>query len=218
VSDLTAPADGPVDPQLAGEFPGLRLRWTTVAGAAGRTPPALRRRLEDVTTRFRGAQAIALRTRPVPLAYRVFFRQIGLDPDRHRTPVEQAAVERLIRGEFHTGDRIADALALAVVETGVPVVAFDDAALSGAVVLRSAAAGERLPAGEHAHDVPAGRLILADAEGPVAILFGRLSDRHAPRRAGARLRLIAVQVPGVPEIHVEEAMWLAAGAMSADDA
>jgi DNA/RNA-binding domain of Phe-tRNA-synthetase-like protein len=218
VSDLAAPADGPVDPQLAGEFPGLRLRWTTVAGAAGRTPQALRQRLEDVTTRFRGAQAIALRTRPVPLAYRVFFRQIGLDPDRHRTPVEQAAVDRLVRGEFHTGDRIADALALAVVETGVPVVAFDDGALSGPVVLRSAAAGERLPAGEYAHDVPAGRLILADAEGPVAILFGRVSDRHAPRRAGTRLRLIAVQVPGVPEIHVAEALWLAAGAVSEDGA
>jgi DNA/RNA-binding domain of Phe-tRNA-synthetase-like protein len=218
VSDLAAPADGPVDPRLAGEFPGLRLRWTTVAGAAGRTPPALRQRLKDVTTRLGGAQAIALRTRPVPLAYRVFFRQIGLDPDRDRTPVEQAVVERLIRGELHTGDRIADALTLAVVETGVPVVAFDDAALSGPVVLRPAAAGERLPAGEYADDVPAGRLILADAEGPVAILFGRLSQRHAPRRGGTRLRLVAVQVPGVPEMHVEEALWLAAGAVSEDGA
>jgi DNA/RNA-binding domain of Phe-tRNA-synthetase-like protein len=209
------PADGAVDPGLAAELPGLRLRWTVVEGGAGRTPRALKRRLEDVSTRFRGANAIQLRTRPVPRAYRVFFRQVGLDPDVDRTPVEQAAVERLIRGELHTGDRVADALVLAVIETGVPVVAFDDAALEGAVTLRPAAAGETLPAaGDYAHDVPRGRLVLADERGPVAILFGRLSERHVPRRDCTRLRLVAVQVPGVPGAHVDEALWLAAGGLS----
>src|SRR4051794_2669163 len=115
------PSEGAVDAALAAELPGLRLRFTVVDGATGRTPRALRRRLEDVSSRFRGANAIALRTRPVPRAYRVFFRQVGLDPDVDRTPVEQAAVERLLRGGLHTGDRVSDALVLAVIETGVPV-------------------------------------------------------------------------------------------------
>jgi DNA/RNA-binding domain of Phe-tRNA-synthetase-like protein len=208
------PADGAVDPDLAGELPGLRLRWTVAAGGPGRTPPALRARLDDVTSRFRGAQAVLLRSRPVPQAYRVLFRQLGLDPDRDRTPVEQAAVQRLITGAFCSGDRLTDALALAVIETGVPVTAFDDGALAGEVTLRPARTGEVLPAGEHAHDVPPGRLVLADDAGPVAVLFGRLSDRHAPGRFTHRLRLVAVAAPGVPEAHVDEALWLARQALS----
>lgn len=212
------PVEGRVDPELAAELPGLRLRWTVVAAGGGRTPRALRRRLEDVTTRFRGADAIAVRTRPVPRAYRAFFRQVGLDPDVERTPVEQAAVERLIRGELHSGDRVSDALVLAVIETGVPVVAFAEAALDGDVVLRAARAGETLPTGDYAHDLPAGRLVLADAGGPVAVLFGRLSDRHAAGRERAAVRLVAVQVPGVPRVHVDEALWLAAGGLADEDA
>jgi DNA/RNA-binding domain of Phe-tRNA-synthetase-like protein len=204
------PVDGVVDPELAAELPGLRLRWTLVDAGGGRTPRALRRRLEDVSTRFRGSSAIALRTRPVPRAYRALFRQVGLDPDVDRTPVEQAAVERLIRGELHSGDRVADALVLAVIETGVPVVAFAETALAGDVVLRAARAGETLPTGDYAHDVPAGRLVLADPLGPVAVLFGRLSDRHAAGRERAVVRLVAVQAPGVPSAHVDEALWLAA--------
>jgi DNA/RNA-binding domain of Phe-tRNA-synthetase-like protein len=212
------PVDGAVAPELAAELPGLRLRVTTVAGAAGRTPRALRQRLEDVSNRFRGANAIALRTRPVPRAYRVFFRQVGLDPDVDRTPVEQAAINRLVRGELHTGDRVSDALVLAVMETGVPVVAFDDERLDGDVILRAAGAGETLPAGDYAHDVPRGRLVLADDHGPVAVLFGRVSDHHAAERGCTRIRLVAVQVPGVPRAHVDEALWLAAGGLSQEPA
>ncbi|QEC50169.1 hypothetical protein FSW04_23045 [Baekduia soli] len=204
-----------VDATLAQEFPGLRLRATVVAGAgAGRTPPELRDRLADVTRRFRGSTAITLRRRPVPQAYRVFFRQIGLDPDARRTPVEEAAVARLLRGEMCSGRRLEDALALAVIETGVAVVAFDEDRLRGALTVRPAHAGEALAAGEHPHDLPPGRLVLADDAGPVAVLFGRLSDRHVPGRATTRVRVVAVAVPGVPDLHVDEALWLAAGALS----
>jgi DNA/RNA-binding domain of Phe-tRNA-synthetase-like protein len=214
-----SPADGAVDQQLAGEFPGLRLRWTAVeGGAAGPTPPALRRRLDEVNRRFRGPQAIALRTRPVPQAYRVFFRQVGLDPDVDRTPAEQTAVARLVTGDVCCGEHLPDALALAIIETGVAVLALDDARLNGELTLRGARAGETLPAGDHAHDVPRGRLVLADRDGPVAVLFGRLSDRHAPGRETVRTRLVAIQVPGVPEVHVQEALWLAGSALSADGA
>jgi DNA/RNA-binding domain of Phe-tRNA-synthetase-like protein len=208
------PVEGLVAPELAAELPGLRLRWTHVDAGGGKTPRALKRRLEDVSTRFRGANAIALRTRPVPRAYRTLFRQIGLDPDVDRTPVEEAAVQRLIRGELHSGDRVSDALVLAVVETGVPVVAFAETALEGDVTLRPARPGETLPTGDYAHDIPAGRLVLADGRGPVAVLFGRLSDRHAAGRERAPVRLVAVQAPGVPSAHVDEALWLAAGGLA----
>jgi DNA/RNA-binding domain of Phe-tRNA-synthetase-like protein len=211
-------AEGTVAPALAAELPGLRLRWTLVEDAAGgRTPRGLRRQLEVVSQRFRGAHAVALRTRPVPRAYRAFFRQIGLDPDVDRTPAEAVAIQRLVRGELHSGDRLSDALMLAILETGVPVVAFAEAQLAGDVTLRAASAGETLPTGDYAHDVPAGRLILADDAGPVGILFGKLSDRHAAGRERAPVRLVAVQVPGVPDVHVEEALWLATDALTVLD-
>jgi DNA/RNA-binding domain of Phe-tRNA-synthetase-like protein len=212
------PVEGTVAPALTAELPGLRLRWTVAAEAAGgRTPRGLRHQLEHVSQRFRGAQAVALRTRPVPRAYRAFFRQIGLDPDVDQTPVEAVAVQRLVRGELHSGDRLSDALMLAILETGVPLVAFAEAQLAGDVTLRAAAAGETLPTGDYAHDVPAGRLVLADGAGPVAVLFGRLSDRHAAGRERAPVRLVAVQVPGVPDVFVEEALWLAHDALTGLD-
>ncbi len=46
--------------------------------------------------RFHGARAVELRREAVPGAYRVFFRHVGLDPDVVRTPVEEAALERLV--------------------------------------------------------------------------------------------------------------------------
>lgn len=206
------PREGSVDAAVLDELPGLRLRWVVATVDGGhKTPRGLRRRLEEVSTRFRGANAIQLRTRPVPRAYRVFFRQVGLDPDVERTPVEQLAVERLIRGELHTGDRVTDAVVLGLLETGVPIVAFDEDALEGDVTLRAARPGETLPAdGGYAHDVPAGRLVLADGAGPVAVLFGRRSAAHGPHRRTATVRLVAIAVPGVPEPHVDEALWLAA--------
>jgi DNA/RNA-binding domain of Phe-tRNA-synthetase-like protein len=209
------PREGVVDAAVLEELPGLRLRWVLGGLDGHRTPPGLRERLGVVSTRFRGANAIQLRTRPVPRAYRVFFRQVGLDPDVDRTPVEQLAVERLIRGELHTGDRVTDATVLALLETGVPVVAFDAARLDGDVVLRAARAGETLPAdGGYANDIPVGRLVLADAAGPVAVLFGRRSTAHGPTKATASVRLVAIAVPGVPEAHVDEALWLASDGLS----
>jgi hypothetical protein len=32
------------------------------------------------------------------------------------------------------------------------------------------------------------------------------------------MRLVAIQVPGVPDLHVEEALWLAASALTDDGA
>jgi hypothetical protein len=41
----------------------------------------VKERLRELSDRFTGAQAITLRQKPIPWAYRVFFRHIGLDPD-----------------------------------------------------------------------------------------------------------------------------------------
>jgi DNA/RNA-binding domain of Phe-tRNA-synthetase-like protein len=206
--------DGWVERELAQEFPELRLVSLAVPARHGRTPPGLRERLGVLSGRFRGARAIHLRREPVPAAYRVFFRQAGLDPDRRRTPVEEAAVSRLVRGQFGgQGGIVEDALLMGLVETGVPLWALDDGRVEGPLGLRPAREGERLGEGEAAADLAPGELVVADARGPVAVLFGAIAPGYEPGRRSERLRLCAVQVAGVPAIHVEEALWLCAEAL-----
>jgi DNA/RNA-binding domain of Phe-tRNA-synthetase-like protein len=149
----------------------------------------------------------------VPHAYRVFFRHIGLDPDEHRTPVEALALERLKRGGFPSRSTLDDGLTLAVMETGVPVWALDADRVEGELGLRPAERGERLGSGEYANQLPAGRLVVADDAGPVGVLFGALAPGRGVGGSTTRITLLALQVAGVPDIHVEEALWTAEDAL-----
>lgn len=189
-----------VDPRVADEHPGLRVWTARVAARTGRTPRELRERLRLLADRFRGPEAIALRQRPVPWAYRVLYRHLGIDPDAARTPVEEIAVERLLKGGFSPQGLPEDALALATLETGVPVYAVDADTLAGALVL---APGDD------------GRLVLGDDAGTVAVLFRPPLPDRLPGRHTRAIALIAVQAPGVDDIYVEEAVWTAAAALAA---
>jgi DNA/RNA-binding domain of Phe-tRNA-synthetase-like protein len=206
--------EGWVDHELAEEYPDLRLVSVVLPGAPARSPRVLRERLALLADRFHGARALTMRREPVPAAYRVFFRHVGLDPDVHRTPVEAAALERLVTGGFASRGAIEDALLVALVETGVPVWALDDERLDGPLGLRGARPGERLGEGEYADDLAPGRLVVADARGPVALLFGDVVASRLPDRRTERLRVFAVAVPGVPALHVEEALFGCADALS----
>src|SRR5205823_6629120 len=87
----------PVAAAIAGELPGLGLAWCAFPVAAdplGRSPAGLCERLRALSDRHRGAQAIALRARAIPHAYRVLFRDLGLEPDVQRIPVENLMIER----------------------------------------------------------------------------------------------------------------------------
>ena len=201
---------GWIDPELAAEFPELRLHVLGLAVRSGRSPAELRERLRTLSDRFRGPQAVVMRQRPVPWAYRVFFRHIGLDPDVDRTPVEALALERLKAGGFQSRSLLDDALTVAVMETGVPVWALDADRVEGELGLRPAARGERFGGGEYASDVPVGRLLVADDAGPVGVLFGALAPERGVGPQTTRMTLFSVQVAGVPDIHVEEALWTAA--------
>jgi DNA/RNA-binding domain of Phe-tRNA-synthetase-like protein len=203
--------EGWVDGGLAAELPGIRVAWCEVPGAEGPSPPALRERLRELSDRLRGPQAIALRGRDVPHAYRVFFRHVGLEPDEVRIPVEALVVERLMRGGFPSRGRLEDALAIACVETGMPVWALDADRLSGAPGVRPARDGEEIAGAP----VAAGRLLLADRERALAVLFEAPAAPYAPDRATSRIALVTVVVPGVPALFAEEALWVAGDALGA---
>jgi len=204
---------GWVAPHVAAEFPGLGISWIEVDGKPGRSPEPVERRLRNTSDRFYGAHAIHMRERPIPWAYRVFFRQIGLDPDRTRTPVEQLALDRLQDGGFKTRGLPADALTIATVETGIALRAFDAERLEGTLCIRDSAPGESLEGrpGELSH----GTLVIADARAPVGLLFGATGEGLTVRRATRRIAIAAVQVEGVPQIAVEEALWMVATTLQA---
>jgi DNA/RNA-binding domain of Phe-tRNA-synthetase-like protein len=207
VSTRSEPTPGWIDAEVAEELPELRFFELTVAVGSGPTRPEVRERLSYLSRRMSGAEAVAQRTRPVPHAYRVLFRHLGLDPDEHRTPAEAIVVERLVKGEFPHDNRLDDAITVAVAETGVPVWGLDEERLDGPLGLRPARAGERLGTHQYAHELPAGRLVVADAERPVAVLFGPLATSHLVTSETTTTRLFTVQAPGVPSIHVEEAIF-----------
>jgi DNA/RNA-binding domain of Phe-tRNA-synthetase-like protein len=187
-----APRPGWVSPHLQAEFPGLSLATVEVDGRPGRSPEPVRRRLRDLSDRLFGAEAIRLRSRPIPWAYRVFYRQIGLDPDRDRTPVEQLVLDRLQDGGFRSRGLPADALTIATVETGVALRAFDADRLEGELCIRDAAPGESLPG--QASELARGTLTLADEAGPVSLLFGDTRSEFAVDRDSRRIAIAAIGI------------------------
>ena len=207
-----APRRGWVAPHIAGEFPGLGIAWVEVDARAGKSTDSVRRRLRELSDRFFGAHAIRMRERPIPWAYRVFFRHIGLDPDQTRTPIEQLALDRLSDGAFVSRGLPADALTIATVETGVALRAFDADRITGRLCIRDAAPGESLAGlpGELAQ----GTLTVADELNPVGLLFGPTAEGYEVEPRSGRIAVAAIEVKGVPQIAVEEALWMAATELS----
>jgi hypothetical protein len=205
---------GWITDEVREEFPGLGLRYAIIAGGARRSPPIIKRRLEDISDEIDARRAIALRGRASAAAYRVFQRQIGLDPDLDRTPFEIAIVERMIRGAFLTRGLPLDACTIAAIETGVPVWAIDAGPLWGALGIRTADAGERLGRDGSAPQAEAGCLVIADESGPLAPLLGEPGPILSPGPLARAIVLVAVSVPGAPEPVTDEALWLASALAS----
>ena len=191
-------AEGWVAGEVRAEFPELRLRTMLVERGSAKTPKAVRQRLRDMSDRFRGAQAIALRRAPVNSAYRVFYRHVGLDPDATRTPVEEAAVRRLVHGGFEATNLLDDALLISLMETGIPLWAVDAGRVSEPLGI--AAGGD-------------GRLAVFDESRLLATLFGPVQAPFGVTKETERMLIYAVAVPGVPEIFVEEAMHCCVGVL-----
>jgi DNA/RNA-binding domain of Phe-tRNA-synthetase-like protein len=196
---------GWVDADLEVEFPELRLRWIAHDGGSGRTPPEIKERLRKLSDRYTGGKAVHLRQEPIPWAYRVFFRQVGIDPDDHRTPAEQAALDRMKHGSFRSKNLLDDALVIATVETGVPVMALDADKVTPPLGLRLSQEGETL--GEAGRPLSVRQIVLADPDRSVAVLFGDIAEERGVDPTTERMLLCSVQVKGVPEISVEEALW-----------
>jgi DNA/RNA-binding domain of Phe-tRNA-synthetase-like protein len=202
---------GSVSAELRDEFPGLGLRYRLVERGSGRSPKVVKERLRELSDRFTGAQAITLRQKPIPWAYRVFFRHIGLDPDRTLTPIEQLSLDRMKQGRFRSQNLLDDALTIAIIESGVAVRAFDADKVVGEPHLRASDHGE--PLAGRPGPLPAGTLVIADEVRPLALLFGATGAEIGVYPRTRRTLLVAIQVKGVSDIVADEALWIAASMM-----
>lgn len=210
------PRPGVVAPSVRAEFPALRLQWVLAPAGRGPSPAPLRARLAQLSDRYRGASVVAMRTQSVAHAYRSFFRQVGLDPDVNRIPSEQAAIQRLLHGGFASGDWLADAVLLALLDTGVPVWAVDgDLVDDDGLVIRTSVAGEQLGSPPHARALAPGRLVVAGGEMVHALLFEDVHRSHRVTAASHCAALFAVAVSGVTELALQEALWTSVQALSA---
>jgi DNA/RNA-binding domain of Phe-tRNA-synthetase-like protein len=206
---------GRVAAVLRDEFPGLALPYAEVRARPGRTPTDVKRRLRYLADRMHGQRALMMRREPVASAYRVFFRHIGLDPDEFRTPLEAAVLERLRSGGFASHGLVDDALTIATVETGVAMRAFDAAHINGRLALRLAEPEERLGGDPGGLELPEGALVLADDQRALGLIFGETAPAVEVQRETERILVCAIQVQGVPDISVEEAIWTCAGVLTA---
>lgn len=197
---------GWVEPSLRAEFPGLSLVVAEVAARPGRSPKGVKERLRYLSDVTHGAQALAQRREPIASAYRIFFRQIGLDPEQFRPPAEAVMLERLRAGRFRSRNLVDDALTVAVVETGVAVRAFDAERIEGEPGLRTSRAQERL--GGDGLELPEGTIVIADRRDAIALIFGETGPLRGVSPDTSRILLSAVQVAGVPDISSEEALWI----------
>ena len=205
--------DGWVEPELAEEFPELSLVHAQLDVRPTGSPPEVRHRLRMLADRYTGGKVVHMRQDPVPWAYRVFSRQVGIDPDHDRTPVEAVALRRLKQGGLHSESLVDDALTIAIAETGVPLIALDAGRLAGELGLRLARGGETMDGSRPLSDR---QLVVADAERPVAVVLGDVSLAAGVTPETDRMVLCALGVKGVPRISLEEALWSAAETLYTD--
>ena len=182
------PEAGWIAPALEEEFPGLALRYTTIERGSGRSPREVKERLRRLSDRFHGGHAINLRQRPIPWAYRVFYRHIGLDPDRTPDAGRAAALDRMKHGELQEPEparRRADDRDHGVRGRAARV---RRRRRRGALGIRASAPGERLEG--RPSELPTGTLVIADESRPLGLLFGATGEgRGAPEdRADDDLR------------------------------
>ena len=199
--------DGWVEPELAEEFPELCLVYANVEVTPSRSPRDVKQRLRMLADRYTGGKVVHMRQDPVPWAYRVFSRQVGIDPDHDRTPVEAVALRRLKQGGLRSENIVDDALTIAIAETGVPLIALDTERVEGELGLRLARSGEVLGIGR---PLSTRQLVVADAVRPVAVVLGDVGEDAGVTPESGRMTLCALGVKGVPRISLEEALWCAA--------
>ncbi|CAB4935457.1 unannotated protein [freshwater metagenome] len=226
-----APTPGWIAHDVEEELPGLELlSWTTEGTEWRRRSPRWARDwLGRLSTRVDGPTVLNAHREDAPAAHRELLRRIGRDPNEDRAPQEAAYHDRIKHGGFPHRGTPKDILLLVLLETGVPIWALDADRITGDLGIRRSLLGE-LEAGEPAprRRGPAGRLlgrpdpaeeaaarpprrpepVVVDGTGVVAEIGREPRDPFVARRRTTRTTFFCARVPGLPDLRVEEAIWM----------
>ncbi len=210
-----APEPGWVDPVLAEEFPGLSISRDHPRRRLGPQP---RRRSRSGCASSATASAALRRSScasgrsPGPTASSSVTS--ASTPTRPRPRSSSWRWTACATAAFGAENRLDDALTIAIAEVGVALLAFDADRVEGRLGLRLSVEGERFEgralAAARGHDRDRRRA--AAPRG--ALRPDRRGERGSTSRT-ERTALVAIGVKGVPDIALEEALWLAASAMHA---
>jgi DNA/RNA-binding domain of Phe-tRNA-synthetase-like protein len=195
------------DDALAQDFPVLAVLYASRAIGGGAYRRAAKERLALLDNRIGGELVATMRQQAVPGAYRAFARQIGLDPDGDATPLERTLMDRIRAGRFVPASATRDPCTVAMLETGVPVWAVDEAYVEGPLRIgpltqEDVASLDGTPARPH-------DLAVWDDKAPLSLLLGDVAGGAQPTRRTQAVRLFALRVEGVPDASVREALWTA---------
>lgn len=205
---MSDPQRGTVALELSDEFPGLQIVYTTVPRVGKRTPHHVRERLATLSDRFLIARVHHMRQTGAPSAYRSFYRQVGVDPDVVRSPMDDAIFARLQEGGFRPRNHLHDAILLATMETHVPIWAMDAAGVVGGLGIRPAEEGETTPGEEEPVQLTEGQLVIVDANGPLVPLLVQPGPGRAVTPETEVILLFCLRVGGVPTLTVSETLGI----------
>ncbi|HDJ25907.1 MAG TPA: hypothetical protein ENF34_01130 [Candidatus Bathyarchaeota archaeon] len=202
--------------EVRAAFPTLRLAFLLISGVQVERSrgPELQALIEEGIKWARdNFQLATLKDVPIFRAYRDFFWRLGIDPTKER-PSAEALVRRVLSGKpFPAVSNLVDAYNLASLRSCVPIATFDaDAVVGQRIELRFARRGEQfLGIGMARPRVLSGKeLVMADAEGPIAIYPYRDADRTKITERTRRALVVACGAPGVDKRRLIEAARLAA--------
>ena len=116
-------------------------------------------------------------------------------------------------GRFKSRNRVDDALTIGMVEVGVALRAFDADRVEGRLGLRLSGDGEGFEG--RVSPLPDGTIVVADEKRALGILFDRTAEGRGVKRRTGKVLLVAIGVWGVPDIALEEALWVAGSALRA---
>lgn len=144
-------------------------------------------------------------------AYRSFYTQMGLDPNR-TPPSVQVLVQRFLRADVLSKipsiHPIVDAVNVAAVETMVPLGVFDASRVTGEITIDLSNGGEHFhPIGaEEAINLCPGLVVLRDDEKVLSQFCHRDADAQKVTISTQSVWLLGCQVPGVSADDVTAAL------------
>jgi len=174
--------------ELTLEFPGLGL-LSCLATAAKSSSAGVVEELEALAQRTTGPTAVRAATQPIASSYRALRVGLGMEADAGVATLEAIVKRRLMEGGLRSGGQPDDAIAIATVETGVPI---------------QVLAAER---GEASLGLDAtGVVSLIQGGAVVGPLFSGPPSEAAPQKGAGEALLVAVVAPGVLAEVVELAL------------